>query len=156
MLRLKSPWLQPAASFFLAVYGGILLWLGLVQPRQWAWCVVGFLAVVAMVAARNAVTRVEINREIVKYDEGWRARTREVARDQVRVIRRYPTKIVFGGPDGKHIMSLGGHWTMKQLMQIAQVLGVPLFDHRRWLGARSVKTGRPVAVGEAPAVGQPS
>jgi hypothetical protein len=156
MLRIRAPWQQPGLGIMLALVAGLCTVLTVARPSAAGWYAALFIGGTAMVAARMAVTRIEITDVVVRYSEGWRGARREVARDQVRVIRRYPTKIVFGGPDGKHSMSVGGHWTMKQLMQIAQVLGVPLFDHRRWLGTRSVKTGRPVAVGEAPVVGQPS
>jgi hypothetical protein len=156
MLRIRAPWLQPASGLGLAVLAVVCTVLTVARPSAAAWYAALFVGITAMAAAWLAVTRIDVAGETVRYDQGWGVRKREVARDQVRVIRRYPTKIAFGGPDGKHIMTVGGHWTMKQLVQMAQVLGVPLFDHRRWLGTRSVKTGRPVAVGEAPAVEQPS
>jgi hypothetical protein len=39
-------------------------------------------------------------------------------------------------------MRLAPNWSLKQMLEVADELGVPLYDHRRWLGLRSANIGR--------------
>lgn len=39
-------------------------------------------------------------------------------------------------------MMIVPNWTLRQMIEVAGELGVPLFDHRRWLGMRMVDMGR--------------
>jgi hypothetical protein len=65
-------------------------------------------------------------------------------RDDVRVIHYFPREIGFYGAGNKPIMRIDCNYTLKQTTDVARLLGVPLYNHRRWLGLREVREGRPV------------
>jgi hypothetical protein len=54
----------------------------------------------------------------------------EVPRSEIREIHFYRGQIIFRGPDRKPVMEPVPQWPLKQMREVADVLGVPLYDHR--------------------------
>ncbi len=42
-------------------------------------------------------------------------------------------------------MKIAPNWTLRQMLEVADELAVPLYNHRRWLGLRSARMGRLVS-----------
>ena len=88
--------------------------------------------------------RLEISENTVSARQGgWRGHPDlEVPRDEIRAIHYFPRIISFRGPDDKPFMKIDPSYTLRQMTTVARLLGVPLYDHRRWPGLRSVRVGR--------------
>jgi hypothetical protein len=146
VVRISAPWLQPGSSLGLAALAALFAVGAVARPQQAAWSVGAFFFGAAIAAARLAATRLVITDSEVRYDQGWFLRSRKAQRAQIRSIRQFAWYLGFLGSDGKSVLWVAGHWKMSQLTHMAEVLDVPLFDHRGWLGLRSVKKGRRVSV----------
>jgi hypothetical protein len=143
--QISAPWQQPGQGAGLLIFAAMCTVGGVARPAQAAWCLGAFLVGTVMAVTRHFMTRIVITEDVVRYDQGPLVPKPEVARQDVRAVRRHPWTVAFCGPDGRHILTIGGHWTVNQLTEIAGMLEVPLFDHRIWYGLRSVKKGRLIA-----------
>jgi hypothetical protein len=104
---------------------------------------VGGPLVIAVVGwARLRAVRLGITESVVRVKQGWYLPERQAARSDIRAIHYFPSAVSFRGPDRKPIMKVAPNWTLRQMLEVADALAVPLYDHRRWLGLRSVTTGR--------------
>ena len=101
-----------------------------------------FLTINVLALARSI--RLEISENTVSARQGgWRGHPDlEVPRDEIRAIHYFPRVISFRGPDDKPFMRIVPNYTLRQMTTVARLLGVPLYDHRRWPGLRSVRVGR--------------
>jgi|SRR6516165_4552790 len=94
----------------------------------------------------------EITESVVRAKQDWFLPENQVARSEITAIHYFPSLISFRGPDHKPIMKVRPNWTLRQMLGVADELGVPLYDHRRWLGLRRARIGRLV---NRPAPSQP-
>lgn len=97
-------------------------------------------AVVIWVRVRAA--RLEITDSTMRVKERLFAPEKEAARSDITAIHYFPGTISFRGPDDKPMMRIATNWTVRQMLDVAGELGVPLYDHRGWLGLRKVRIGR--------------
>jgi|SRR5580692_10144821 len=97
-----------------------------------------------IIVFRARSVRLEISESVVLAKQGhWRGHPdKEAPRSDIRAVHYYPRIISFRGPDNKPIMMIDANYTVRQMAQVASLLGVRLFDHRRWDGIRRVDKGR--------------
>jgi hypothetical protein len=139
-----------SAWILLAVLLGIYIALAVYQPDQALWLLASAVGVAIILWARLRAVQLEITESVVRARQGWYLPEKQAARSEIRAIHYFPSVISFRGPDRKPIMKIAPDWTMRQMLEVAGELGVPLYDHRRWL--RKVSTGRLV---NHPAPGHP-
>jgi hypothetical protein len=136
---------RPSPSFFVlsAILVAMMVALTVLDPHQIVWWLVVLPLGVGVVGwFRLRSVRLEISESVVRATQGWYLPERQVARSQISAIHYFPRTISFRGPDQKPIMKIAPGWTMRQMLEVADLLGVPLYDHRRWLGLRSATMGR--------------
>jgi hypothetical protein len=131
-----------SAWFLLAVLLGIYIALAVYQPDQALWLLASAVGVAIIAWVRLRAVQLEITESVVRARQGWYLPEKQAARSEIRTIHYFPSLISFHGPDRKPIMKIAPNWTMRQMLEVADELGVPLYDHRRWLGLRKVSTGR--------------
>jgi hypothetical protein len=94
------------------------------------------------VLARSVRLKVSENTVLARQG-GWRGHPDlEVPRDEIRAIHYFSRVISFRGPDDEPFMRIDPNYTLRQMTTVARLLGVPLYDHKRWLGLREVRMGR--------------
>jgi hypothetical protein len=74
----------------------------------------------------------EVTPSVVRARQG-RVRGRpdlEASRAEICAIRYCPRRIVFGGTHGQSLMAPYPFWTLEQVVQVAGVLDVPVYDCR--------------------------
>ena len=103
-----------------------------------------YLTINVMALVRSV--RLEISENTVLARQGgWRGHPDlNVPRDEVVAIHYFPRVISFRGPGDKSFMRIDCNYTLRQMTDVARLLGVPLYNHRRWLGLREVREGRAV------------
>jgi hypothetical protein len=128
------------------------------RPGQAVAALMGPVVFCLIIGFRTRSLRLEIGESVVLAKQGhWRGHPdKEAPRSDIRAVHYYPRIISFRGPDNKPIMMIDANYTVRQMAQVASLLGVRLFDHRRWDGIRRVDKGRlvyqpdSVPVAEAP------
>lgn len=126
-----------------AVLAGMLITAAVFEPSQAPLILVGTPLVIAVVGwVRLRAVRLEITESVVRAKQGWYLPEKQAARRDITAIHYFPSVISFRGPDQKPIMKIAPNWTLSQMLEVVDELGVPLYDHRRWLGLRKVSTGR--------------
>jgi len=108
-----------------------------------------------IIGFRARSVRLEISDSVVLAKQGhWRGHPdKQAPRSDIRAIHYYPRLISFRGPDNKPMMMIDPNYTVRQMVRVASVLGVRMYDHTRWLGMRkTVNTGRLVFQPEPGAV----
>lgn len=135
---------RPGPSFFIwaTILAGVLIAYAVAVPSNVLWVIVGVVGTVIIGWARVRAVRLEITDTEVRARQGWYRPTKQVDRSDVRAIHFFPRVISFRGPDAQPIMKLDPAWNMRQMLEVADELHVPLFDHRRWHGLREVSVGR--------------
>jgi hypothetical protein len=135
---------RPGPSFYVvsAILAGVLIAYTVAVPRQWLPVVLGVIGLVIIGWARLRAVRLEITDSVVRAKQGWYQPEKQVARGDVRAIHYFPRLISFRGRDDKPIMMVAPNWNLRQMLEVADELGVSLFDHRRWHGLREVSVGR--------------
>jgi hypothetical protein len=73
----------------------------------------------------------------------------EALRGEIREIHYYPMRISFQGEDRQPVMEPYPNWTLKQVLEVADLLGVPLYDHRGLLHLEELAVGRMVTRGRS-------
>jgi hypothetical protein len=124
---------------------GIFTAAGVIRPDQVAWLVGGFLFACLIGFGRLYSTRLEITATAIRVKQGWFLAEKEAVKTEIRSVHRFAHGIGFLGPDGNAVLRVTPSWSMRQLLRVADELGVHLYDHRQWLGLRSVRTGRLVS-----------
>lgn len=152
-MRTIRPRPNPGTWAMFAIFAGICIAIVVLQPHQ-VLVVLGGAALVAVIGwARIRVIRLEITESVVRARQGWYLPDKKAARSDIGAIHYFPTLISFRGADRRTvIMKIAPAYSLGQMLEVAGELAVPLYDHRRWLGLREVKTGRLV---NHPAPGQP-
>jgi hypothetical protein len=126
----------------IAVLAGMFIAAAVYQPGQSPVLLAGAVLVVVIGWVRVRAVRLEITDSVVQVKQGRYLPERQAARGDLTAIHYFPRLISFRGPDGKPMMKVAPNWTMRQMLEVADELEVPLYDHRRWLGLRKVSTGR--------------
>ena len=118
------------------------LWAGKPDQASEALVPLAALYVVLRFAARSI--RLEITESVVRARQGkWRGHPDlEVPRNDIRAIHYFPRIISFRGPDDEPFMRIDSNYTLSQVRTVAELLRVPLYDHKRWLGLREASMGR--------------
>jgi hypothetical protein len=80
-------------------------------------------------------------------------RDRQTPRDAITAIHYFPNLISFRGPHNGTITMITPNYTRRQMLRVAEMLDIPLYDHTRWLGLRKVRVGR---LAYDPGSGQPA
>lgn len=68
-------------------------------------------------------------------------RKRPVPRAEVAQVRAMRWDTIFYGHDTKPLLNTNLDLTRTQLLELARELGVPVWDHRGWLGLRKLEYG---------------
>lgn len=141
-MRVIRPRPQRSVLILSAVLVGSFVAMGLYWPGYVLWLLLGLLCVAVIYWARWRATQLEITEDLVRVRQGWNIPDRQAVSSEISAIHYFPQVISFRGPDQKPIMKVAPSWPMRQMVDVANELGVPLYDHRAWLGLRKVKTGR--------------
>jgi hypothetical protein len=144
MKTIRPGW-GPSALIMCAVLLGMLIALAVIQPEQVLWVLATAVGVAVIGWARLRAMRLEITESVVRAKQGWYLPEKQVARSEISAIHYFPRLISFRGPDRKPIMKIAPNWTLRQMLEVADELAVPLYDHRRWLGLRWARIGRLVS-----------
>jgi hypothetical protein len=114
------------------------------RPDQALLVLVGGPLVIGVVGwARLRKVRLEVSATTVLVNQGWYRPEVQAARTDISAIHVFPRVISFRGPDIRvPLMKIAPDYTVRQMLEVAEELGVPLYDHRRWLGLRLLSTGR--------------
>jgi hypothetical protein len=131
-----------SAWILLAALVGAYIVLAVLQPHQVLVLVASAIGVAIIGWARLRAVRLEITESEVCAKQGWYLPEKKAARSEIRSIHYFPRLISFHGPDRQPVMKIAPNWTLRQMLEVADELAVPLYDHRRWLGLRSVTMGR--------------
>lgn len=104
------------------------------QTKPMIWIAVATALYVALAVYESASWPVllEVTPSVVRARQG-RVRGRpdlKAARTDVCEIRYCPRRIVFGGSHGQSLMAPYPFWTLDQVMEVAGVLDVPVYDCR--------------------------
>jgi hypothetical protein len=135
--------LRPSGWAWAAVLAGILVAVGVYQPGQALILFACAVGVCLIAWFRVGAVQLVISDSTVQIRERWFQPGREVARSDITAIHYFPSLISFRGPDNKTMTKLVPNWSLRQMLEVADELGVPLYDHRRWLGLRrGVDVGR--------------
>jgi hypothetical protein len=142
-----------SALILFAVGAGMFIGAAVYRPGQALELLAGTLLAIAIIWARWRAIRLEITESVVRVKQGWYLPDKQVARSEIGAIHYFPRLISFRGPDRRTpIMKIAPNYRLRQMVEVANELAVPLYDHRRWLGLREVNTGRLV---NRPASDQP-
>lgn len=141
-MRVIRPRPQRSVFILSAVLVGSFVAMGLYRPGYVLWLLLGLLCVAVIYSARWRATRLEISEDLVRVRQGWNIPDRQAVRSEITAIHYFPQVISFRGADQKPIMKVAPSWPMRQMLDVADELGIPLYDHRIWFGLRKVKTGR--------------
>jgi hypothetical protein len=134
----------PGALALFALLAGMFIAAGVYEPGQ-ALILVACAVGVGLVAwFRAGAVQLVISDSTVQIKERRFQPGRDVARSDITAIHYFPSLISFRGPDNETMTKLVRNWSSRQMLQVADELGVPLYDHRRWLGLRRAATGRPM------------
>ena len=153
MRTIRPGLLRPSILVACAALAGIFIVAAVIQPDQALLVLVGGPLAIAVIAwARLRAVRLEITESVVRAKQGWYLPEKQAARGEISTIHYFPRLTSFVGSDRKPIMEIAPNWTLRQMLEVADELAVPLDDHRRWLGLRTVRTGRLV---NHPALGPP-
>lgn len=124
------------------ILAGMFIAAAVYRPDQWPGLSAGAVLVAVITWARLRAVRLEITDSVVRIKQGWYLPERQAARSDVTAIHYFPRVISFRGPDGKPMIRVMPDWSLRQMLEVAVELGVPLYDHRGWLGLRKVSIGR--------------
>lgn len=141
-MRTFGPRLGRSGWVLLAVDIGACIAIVVYRPDQVLWVLAGVGLAVMIGWARLRAVRLEITDSVVRAKQGWYLPERQAAKGDITAIHYFPRVISFRGPDRKPMMRVAPNWSLRQMLEVADELGVPLYDHRRWLGLRKVSTGR--------------
>jgi hypothetical protein len=70
--------------------------------------------------------------------------SRKASREDIGSIHIYSTGISLLDDDERTLLRVRRQFTKEQLQSVAELLSVPLYDHRTWLGLWSSDVGREV------------
>jgi hypothetical protein len=66
----------------------------------------------------------------------------EASRVEICEIHYCPSRIIFQGTHGQSLMEPYPHWTLEQVLQVAELLDVPVYDRRGRLHLQELAVGR--------------
>jgi len=115
------------------------------QPGQAVVALMIPVVICLIMGFRTRSVRLEISESVVRAKQGhWRGHPdKQALRSEITSIHYFPRIISFRGLDNKPIMMIDPNYTVRQMVRVASVLGVRMYDHTRWLGMRkTVNTGR--------------
>lgn len=121
--------------------------LAVYQPDFGLTFLLGLLLVFMAGCLLTRAMRLEVTSALVRARQGkWhRLPDLEASRVEIYEIHYRPRRIVFQGPSGRTLMAPYPLWTLEQVIQVAEVLDVPVYDHR---GRFSLKTLGPEDLAE--------
>ena len=92
----------------------------------------------------SLVMRLEVTPTVVRARAGgWRGQQDlEAPRIEICEIHYCPSRIVFQGTHKQPLMEPYPHWTLKQVLQVADLLDVPVYDHRGRFHLQELPAGR--------------
>ena len=112
------------------------------QPGQAVAALMTPVTIGLIAAFRVRRIRLEVTEDVVRVQGRYRSDNDQVPRSEIRSIHYLPSMVSFRGPDGESFWTIKPEWTLRQMVRVAAMLEVPLYDHRRWLGMRTAMTGR--------------
>jgi hypothetical protein len=137
-LRVRPPWYSLPSLFVLCI---VVLVVAVAPVTNWGllWTA-GIVAVLLVIGLSTAV--IDVTDADVRF-RGPFAR-RSVPRDQVGSMHLFGTYVSFANPQNLEVLKLGTlGWTRRQWLDISEVLGVPLYNHRTQMGlGRDAQQGR--------------
>jgi hypothetical protein len=135
---------RPGPSLWAAIVilAGMFIAPALYRPGQAPWLLAcaSLIAVIGWIRVR--AVRLVITDSAVRVRQGWVQAEKEAARSNIVAIHYFPGVISFRGPGGEPMMKVAPNWTLRQMLEVAGVLEVPLFDHTRWFGLRKAAVAR--------------
>jgi hypothetical protein len=134
-------------GMLLALFAAVALY----QPSSSLALILSFLVVLAICWIASRSIRLEITETLVRALQGGvRGHPNlEALRGEIREIHYYPMRISFQGEDRQPVMEPYPNWTLKQVLEVADLLGVPLYDHRGLLHLEELAVGRMVTRGRS-------
>lgn len=141
-MRTIRPRPGPAAWVTIVILVAMFLAAAVWRPAAALWLLAGAVLVVVIGWVRIRAVRLEITDSVVRIRQGRFVSEKVAARSDISALHYFPSLISFRGPDGEPMMKIAPNWTLRQMLEVAGELGVPLYDHRRWCGMRTVSMGR--------------
>jgi hypothetical protein len=143
-MTLKAAFWRTSLVVLLVVMIGAAVPPAFFGPHPERWALLIPVAVVLVCWLRMLPIRMEVTDALVRAKQGrWRGQPdMEVPRSEISGIHYFPTVISFRGLDNKPIMKLVPHWSLRQILKVATELDVRLYDHRGFLGLKSLSIGR--------------
>jgi hypothetical protein len=149
LMTIRPGWLRLGVVIPVAIMLGvsIVIAVGMLADHhagQVPWAFFGPVLVVFITWVATRRVRLEITDSVVLVRQGgWRGNPdKQAPRNAITAIHVFPMVISFRGPDKKPIMMIVPNYTPRQMLRVAKVLDVPLYDHRRWFGLRQIHLGR--------------
>jgi hypothetical protein len=104
----------------------------------------GPVLIACMLWYGSRVIRMEITPTVVRARQGrWHGQPDlEAPRAEICEIRYCPSRIIFTGTHSQSLMEPFPHWTLKQVLEVAELLDVPFYDHRGRFHLEELAVGR--------------
>lgn len=155
------PWLQLPTVSYLAIGTAWLSWVYAAAPLTgpdpgWYFAFI-FVFVYGLYIFEFARLRIVVTREEIRMIST--RRKPPVPRARVAQVRAMRWDTIFYGPDKERLLNTHLYLTRSQLLELAKELGVPVWDHRGWLGLRKLEYGvriKPDTADEVTAGGNPA
>lgn len=114
------------------------------EPRAYLPLLLAPVLLVCMFWLASRAMRLQVTQTMVRARAGrWHGRPDvETPRIEICEIHYCPARISFLGTHGQPLMEPYPLWTLNQVRQVADLLDVPLYDHRGWLHLRELAVGR--------------
>jgi hypothetical protein len=111
--------------------GALFVALVVYQPGAWP-TLLGLVLVFLIVCLRARSMLLEVTPTVVRARQGRVGGRPDVEAPRVEIyeIRYCPRRIRFMGPSGRSLMNPYPLWTLEQVIRVAEVLDVPVYDHR--------------------------
>lgn len=137
------PWLQLPTVSYLAIGTAWLSWVYAAAPltgpgQGWAFAYI-FALVYGLCVFEFARLKIVVTNEEIRMIST--RRKPPVPRARVAQVRAMRWNTIFYGHDKEPLLNAHLYLTRSQLLELAQELGVPVWDHRARLGLRKLKYG---------------
>lgn len=137
------PWLQLPTVSYLALGTAWLSWVYAAAPLTgpdpgWYFAFI-FVFIYGLYIFESARLRIVVTPEEIRMIST--RRKPPAPRAQVAQVRAMRWDTIFYGPDKEPLLNSHLYLTRNQLHELAKELGVPVWDHRGWLGLRKLEYG---------------
>lgn len=128
-MTVRPTWWQPAIVIVWSILLGSGIVVAVLVPAGTK--LLGVVVLLGLVAwLRTRAIRLEVTAGTVGVRLSRFRPPEQVDRGVIRAIHYYPDIITFRGPENSVVMRMRAEWSLKQMIQVAKVLRVPVYDNR--------------------------